>query len=161
MQITASRPGFKRRQVARWLAGGCAALLALFVLPATAFALPADPPSNYPERIAPVCNAAPQSVRCTQAGITELDAARAWEGESPYRLPSGFLGLSGAHQLVVLTNLDREADGLRTAPGTTAALNQEALLGARSGTDPVVTNPRLSWASNWAGGFPSAVWAYL
>jgi len=157
------RPASQRRPAARWLTALGTALLALALMgaPAGASALSADPASNYPEQIPPVCATAPRSVQCTQAGIVELDQARVGEGRRPYRLPSDFLGLSGAHQLVVLTNLDRAANRQRMIPGTTAALDRAALAGARAGGDPIVTNPDLSWAANWAGDFPAAVWAYL
>jgi hypothetical protein len=156
-----SRPGLQRRRTAPWLTALCSALLTLAAFTGTASAVTPDPASNYPEQIPSVCTTAAQSVQCTQAGIAELDAARAWEGQPPYRLPADFLSLSGAHQIVVLTNLDREANGERVAPGTTAALNRAAMAGAEAWTDPTVTNPGLSWAANWAGDFPAAVWAYL
>jgi hypothetical protein len=155
------RPGFQRLRTPPWFSALCAALLAFMCCPGMASALTPDPASNFPEQIAPVCAMAPQAVQCTQAGIAELDEARAGDGQDPYRLPPGFLHLPGAHQIVVLTNLDRQANGLRAVPGTTAALDRAALEGARAGTDPVVKNPQLSWAANWAGDFPSAVWAYL
>jgi len=155
------RTGLQRLRTAPWFSALCAGLLALISFPGTASALTPDPASNFPEQIATVCAAAPQSVQCTQAGIAELDEARASDGQDPYRLPPNFLQLSGAHQIVVLTNLDRQANGLRAVPGTTAALDRTALEGAQDGTDPVVKNPQISWAANWAGGFPSAVWAYL
>lgn len=155
------RSGFQRRRAAHWLAALCATLLALAGLSERASAAAPDPASNYPEQIPAVCTSAPQSVQCTEAGIVALDAARGWEGEAPYRLPHNFLGLSGAHQIVVLTNLDRQANGMRIVPGTTAALDRTALEGAEAWTDPVVRNPNLSWAANWAGDFPAAVWAYL
>lgn len=154
------RSGFPRRRTAPWLTALCT-LLALAGFSGTASAVTPDPAGNYPEQIPAVCTSAPQSQQCTQAGIAELDAARAWQGQPSYRLPRNFLGLSGAHQLVVLTNLDRQADGLRIAPGTTAALDRAALAGAEAWTDPIVRNPNLSWAANWAGDFPAAVWAYL
>ncbi|HTU32087.1 MAG TPA: hypothetical protein VMF07_22035 [Solirubrobacteraceae bacterium] len=157
-----SRLGFTRRRKAPSLTALCGALLLLAGFPGTASAAVApDPSSNYPEQIPPVCSTAPQSAQCTQAGIVELDAARASEDQPPYQLPADFLSLSGAHQIVVLANLDRQANGLRAAPGTTAALNRAAMAGAEAWTDPVVKNPTLSWAANWAGDFPAAVWAYL
>ena len=155
------RPGPERRRMAPRLAALCTVLCALAGVPATASASTAGPRANFPEQIAPVCTNAPRSIQCTQAGIIELDAARAQEGQVPYRLPSDFLKLSGAHQIVVLTNLDREADGLRVARGTTAALDRVALTGALANTDPVLTDSSLPWSANWAGAFPSAVWAYL
>jgi hypothetical protein len=140
----------------------CGPLLTLTGLTGTAAAAVApDPVSNYPEQIPSLCTTAPQSAQCTQAGIAQLDAARALENQPPYQLPSDFLSLSGAHQIVVLTNLDRQANGLRVVPGTTTALNRAAMAGAEAWTDPVVVNPKLAWAANWAGGFPAAVWAYL
>jgi hypothetical protein len=155
------RPWFQRRLTA-WLTSLFTTLLALTCLSGTASADPTpNPASDYPEQIPAVCTSAPRSLSCSQAGIAELNAARAAEGQPPYQLPQDFLSLSGAHQLVVLTNLDRQADGLRIVPGTTAALDRIALEGAQAWTDPVVRNPNLSWAANWAGDFPSAVWAYL
>jgi hypothetical protein len=156
-----SRSGSQRRRTAPWLTALCSALLTLAGFTGTASAATPDPTSNYPEQIPLICTTAPHSVQCTQAGIVELDAARAWEDQPAYRLPGDFVSLSGAHQIVVLTNLDREANGLRVAPGTTAALNRAAMAGAEAWTDPVVTNPGLSWAANWAGDFPAPVWAYL
>src|ERR1700735_4748436 len=156
-----SRSGSQRRRVAPWLTALCSPLPTLAGFTGTASAVTPDPASNYPEEIPSVCTTAPHSLQCTQAGIVELDAARAWEDQPAYRLPSDFLSLSGAHQIVVLTNLDREANGLRVAPGTTAALDRAAMAGAEAWTDPVVTNPGLSWAANWAGDFPAPVWAYL
>jgi hypothetical protein len=155
------RLAVQRRRGALWVTALCTIVLTLAGVPSNAEALSGDPSSDFPEQIANVCGAAPQSVECTQAGIAELDDARAWEGEGPYRLPRDFLALSGAHQLVVLTDLDREEHGLRTVPGTTVALDRAALVGARTDADPVLRNPDLSWASNWAGDFPAAVWAYL
>ena len=155
------RPGFTRRRTAPWLTAFCGALLTLTGLPGAASAVTPDPASNYPEQIPSVCTTAPHSVPCTQAGVVELDDARAWEDQPPYQLPEDFLSLSGAHQIVVLANLDRQTNRLRAAPGTTAPLNRAAMAGAVAWTDPVVRDARLSWAANWAGDFPAAVWAYL
>jgi hypothetical protein len=155
------RLAVERRLAALSLTVLCTLLLALAVLPRPASALSADPASNYPEQIAGVCASAPESAACTRAGIAALDAARAWDHEGPYRLPRDFLQLSGAHQIVVLTDLDRAQHGLRTVPGTTVALDRAALAGARASADPILRDPALSWASNWAGDFPAAVWAYL
>ena len=153
-------PPCPRGRTAPWLTALCTTLTLLGCSAAASARVP-DPASNFPEQIPPVCNATPGSVACTQAGIAELDLARAWEGQAAYQLPPDFLSLSGAHQMFVLTNLDREADGERTIPGTTAALDHTALLGAAAGTDPVLHDPSVSWTANWAGGFPGVVWAYL
>lgn len=153
--------GFQCQRMAPWLTALCTTLFALASFSGTASAVTPDPASNYPEQIPAVCTSAPHSAQCTQAGIVELNAARAWEGQPAYRLPRNFLALTGAHQIVVLTNLDRQANGMRVVPGTTAALDRTALEGAEAWTDPVVRNPNLSWAANWAGDFPAAVWAYL
>jgi hypothetical protein len=154
-------PGFQRRPTVPWLTAFCITLLTLASFPGAASALAPHPATNFPEQIPSICATAPQSVPCIQAGIAELDSARTEEGQGPYQLPRGFLALSGAHQIVVLTDLDRQANGLRVVPGTTAALDRTALAGAQAWTDPIVRNPALSWAANWAGDFPAAVWAYL
>jgi hypothetical protein len=147
--------------MAPWFTALCISLLTFAGFTDTASAHAADPAANFPEQIPPVCTATPNSVSCMQAGIAQLDAARAWEGQTAYQLPQNFLSLSAAHQMFVLTNLDRAASGLRIVPGTTAALNHSAMVGAAGWTDPVIHDPTLSWTANWAGGFPAVVWAYL
>jgi hypothetical protein len=90
-----------------------------------------------------------------------LDQARAKLGQPPYTLPRNFASLDSAEQLFVLTDLDRVTNGLRPIYGLTAALDQAAAAGVQSASDPVTTDPgAMVIASNWAGGYPNAPFAY-
>lgn len=154
-----------------WLSGGalgCVVAAVLAPLPASAAGVP-TPSANIPlPPLPPACGSAPTGAICEHAAVAALDAARAKLGLGRYKLPSGFLALRPARQMLVLTNLDRIAYGVRPITGLTAPLNLIARQGAVARADP---NPwtalmalpgqmTIGFASNWAGGQPNALVAY-
>ena len=69
-----------------------------------------------------------------------------------------------AHQLLTLSNLDRALYGLPAIGGVNADLDTAAQLGITAGGDPagadVGTVKWTAWASNWASGYPNAIFTY-
>jgi len=122
----------------------------------------ANPRSNFSVGALPsACWSSPRGARCIKAGVRYLDKARAKLGQSPYVLPRGFVWLSPAQQVLVLTNLDRKSYGLSPVPGLTAALDRDAAGGVRAANDPVPGKQSwIGFTSNWAGGYPNIVLAY-
>jgi hypothetical protein len=90
---------------------------------------------------------------CDSAALRDFDKVRATEGLAPMTLPRGFAKLSAAHQLLVLTDLERVDRGLRPFPGLSKRLNDLAAKGARAGTDPPFPAPFTGnfGGGNWAG----------
>jgi hypothetical protein len=154
--------------VTRGAAAAAAAALVLLAAPA-ALATPADPPANIPLRGLPAaCATAGGGAACERAAIRGLDRAHARLGLPAYRLPPGFVAMPPAHQLLILTDLDRRAYGLTPVPGLATALNRVARSGAAQHGDP---NPMplleslhgqsiIGFGSDWAGGQPNALVAY-
>jgi hypothetical protein len=104
---------------------------------------------------------------CDKAALRDFDKVRATEGLAPMTLPNGFARLSAAHQLLVLTNLERVDRGLRAFPGLSKRLNRLAAKGAKARTDPPFPSPFPGdfGGGNWAGVGPSTlladyVWVY-
>lgn len=95
---------------------------------------------------------------CLQEQLAGIDRARASEGVPPMVLPGWFPKLTVPEQLLVVTDLERQARGLPIFAGLSASLDTMAYKGAVDGTDP--TGPAQSqWGSNWAGGYPTALLA--
>jgi hypothetical protein len=90
---------------------------------------------------------------CDKAAMRDFDKVRATEGLALMTLPNGFARLSAAHQLYVLTNIERVDRGLRAFPGLSKRLNALAADGARAGTDPSFPSPfpGTFGGGNWAG----------
>jgi hypothetical protein len=89
---------------------------------------------------------------CDKAALRDFGKVRATEGLAPMTLPKGFARLSAAHQLLVLTNLERVDRGLRAFPGLSKRLNGLAAKGAKAQTDPGFPSPfpGTRGGSNWA-----------
>jgi len=87
---------------------------------------------------------------CSTAALENIDFARAVEGLKPMTLPAKFSSLSLDEQLVVVTNSERSARGLRPVTQK-AAYDDLAQVGADHNADPIGPAGR-DWGSNWAGG---------
>jgi hypothetical protein len=147
---------------------GCTVAAVLAPLPASAAGVPTPRANIALPPLPGACSRAPTGATCENAAIAALDGARAKLGLGRYRLPTAFLTLRPARQLLVLTNLDRVAYGVRPIAGLTTPLNAIAKQGANARADP---NPwaalmalhgqlTIGFASNWAGGQPNALVAY-
>jgi hypothetical protein len=104
---------------------------------------------------------------CVSAALPDFNKVRATEGLARMTLPHGFARLSAAHQLLVITNLERIDRGLHPFPGLSKRLNHLAVKGAKARTDPTFPSrfPGTFGGSNWAGVGPSTlladyVWMY-
>jgi hypothetical protein len=120
----------------------------------------ADPPANIVASPAMVdaCYAAPAGNTCEHLAVLAIDEARATEGVEPLVLPAGYARLPLIGQLLVVTDLERTARGLRGFSGLSVALDTMALAGAEVSEDP--TGPAgAGWGSNLALGFPTALQA--
>lgn len=128
------------------------------------------PPNNPPSDIAPnpnffnYCSATGQldnSTTCFLATLAAIDNARAQEGVGPMVLPSNYLSLPPSEQLFVATNAERVGRGLLPFEGLTQQLDDAALQGAETDSDPSLPSGYswLSVGSNWAGGIPSVLGA--
>ena len=96
------------------------------------------------------------SLACTRSQLAAIDKARAAEGLVPMLLPGWYPKLTIPEQLLVVTDLERQARGLPIFVGLSASLDAMARKGAVAGADPV--DPiGASWGSNWEGGFPTAL----
>ena len=148
------------------------ALLATAVLVAVATAAPLPAAAAPPGLANPAHNAPPMSMAvcfqggrpvvgysspaCARSQLSAIDKARAGEGLGPMVLPGWYSKLTVPEQLLVVTDLEREARGLPIFVGLSASLDAMARKGALAGVDPV--GPALgAWGSNWAGGYPTAL----
>jgi hypothetical protein len=147
---------------------GVAATLVSFQLlagPASAAAAP-NPSANIPIASLPAaCTSAPTGSSCTNAVVVALDRARAELDLAPYALPADFDSLSGAKQLLVLSNLDRIAYGLPPIRGLSPTLASAAQVAMTNDLDPDPTSllsalSTYAWTANWAGQWPNAADAY-
>lgn len=131
-------------------AGGSTAKGTFRVVPAAAMA---NPPANAPWPDQSACG--DQSIRqeeaapCTRQVLGAIDRARAQEGLPPMLLPAYYPYLTIPEQVLVVTDLERQARGLPIFPGLSEALDAMAQKGAEAQTDP--PGPAgASWAGNWA-----------
>ena len=140
----------------RKLTLACLLSVAAGFVAAPAASLAADPGFNFAPR--PSCAGA---AACQTQAIRFLNEARAKLGQPPYALPRNFADLNPARQAFVLTNLDRVMYGLRPVAGLASDLDQAAVAGLRSGTDPLpAASDYLTLTSNWAGGYLNMAFAY-
>jgi hypothetical protein len=86
-------------------------------------------------------------------------AERCAEGvdETTYSLPTGFLSLAAADQLLVLTNADRSYYGLSKVYALNSTLNASARAGIAKNADPALvpkisSSPFHNYSANWAAG---------
>ena len=112
-----------------------------------------------------ICQTAPTSQTCQDAGIAALNNARAAMNQPAYALPANFESLAPAIQLLVLANSDRGLYGLAAISGINASLNSAAQTGIAGDTDPAGLNSVdgvgfTSWTSNWAAGWASPLYVY-
>ena len=156
-------PGRRAGTLLALLAGGALAGLA-----PNAAAAP-NPAHNIPIGALPAaCRVAPTGVRCENAAVRALQAARGTLGLGPYLLPRDFVSLAPARQWLILADLDRIAYSLRPIAGLSAALDVIARQGALARRDPdpwpllmsLHGQTEIGFASNWAGGQPNALVAY-
>lgn len=113
----------------------------------------ADPSSNYPLGTMPAaCQAAPTGSVCIDAAVASLDQARASLGQPPYSLPADFASLSPLQEDLILTNEDRMLYNLPPLSGLTNALDQDAVGGITSDSDPHPSS------SDWYGYTSNASW---
>jgi hypothetical protein len=128
---------------------------------------PLDPAANIP---APAsftgwaCRAHPLASKCEGIVVHALNHARSVMGEPSYQLPVWFKSLTGAEQLLVLSNQDRGLYRRKLIIGMNATLNTSARRAANHGGDPQFvdiggTFPTVG-GSNWAGGMASPLIAY-
>jgi hypothetical protein len=158
----------RRVPPASWVAVLCAVLLLAFAASASAAPAPSapNPPANIPVGPLPgACTFAPRGAVCVGAMLGALDHARAEVGLGRYIVPSDFYALTGARQLLILSNLDRLAYGLPAIVGLSPALNAVAASGVTTDADPdpsalLASLPTFGWSSNWAGGYGNALEAY-
>lgn len=128
---------------------------------------PLDPSANIP---APAsftgwaCRTHPFAGRCEGIVIRALNHARSVMGEPPYQLPVRFKSLTGAEQLLVLSNQDRGLYRRKLIIGMNATLNTSARRAAAQGSDPAFVDVSGSYptvgGSNWAAGMASPLIAY-
>jgi hypothetical protein len=126
-----------------------------------------NPGSNIPlGPLPPSCPEAPTSASCESAIVGYLNDAHHSLGLAPYQLPSTFLTLSPAKQVLVLSDLDRSAYGLSPVLGLNDTLDAAAAEGVTDNGDPrapMQLTPGgtvFGWGSNWAGGFVNVLVAY-
>jgi hypothetical protein len=158
----------------RKLVAACAPVLACAaVVVGTAATAPAraqyplDPPNNIPltsRAFGPDCANHPFQDPCENTLIGALNHAHAVLGEPAYALPARFKSLSGANQLLVLSNIDRGLYGRAPVTGRNSALDASAHYGATHNADPGFVNlggraPMVGGA-DWAGGMASPLVAY-
>jgi hypothetical protein len=93
---------------------------------------------------------------CMAGWLANIDAARASEGVGPMVLPSNFVELTPAEQLLVVVNLERTARGLPPMLGLTEVLDQAADRAVALGRDPSLPGVH-GWRSVWAGGHASVL----
>jgi hypothetical protein len=140
--------------------------LLLAAAPAAASPAIANPSVNIPIGALPAaCTSAPSGPVCIGAVVAALDAARAQIGLGPYVLPARFASLSGADQILILSNLDRIAYGLPPIAGLSPTLAPAAKSGMLGDSDPDPTSllgalAVYDWTSNWAGDWANAPYAY-
>jgi hypothetical protein len=107
------------------------------------------------------CQRAPSGTGCENAMIRALNHARAVLGQRKYRLPARFRALTPLGQLLVLVNDDRALYGLTPVLGLNARLDAAARAAARRDADPAPYGRGWrAYASNWAGGMASPLFAY-
>jgi hypothetical protein len=141
-------------------------MLFLSAAPAGAATVARSLAANIPIGALPqACERAPDGDVCLEAVVVALDAARADVGLGPYVLPADFNSLSGAEQILVLSNLDRVAYGLPPIAGLSTTLASAAHSAMLSDVDPDPTSllgdlSAYAWTSNWAGEWANAPYAY-
>jgi hypothetical protein len=134
---------------------------------ASAAAATPNPASNIPlGPLPPSCPEAPLSASCESAVVGYLNDAHHELGLAPYELPSSFLTLSPARQVLVLSDLDRSAYGISPVLGLNDTLDAAAAEGVTNNGDPRAPSQLTpggtvyGWGSNWAGGFTNVLVAY-
>jgi hypothetical protein len=152
------------------ITGLVATMLALLSLTSAASAtdpIP-DPSANssLSNSTQQTCHSGPLTSPCTNAALSDIDAARASENVIPMTLPGDFSSLTVPEQLLVLSNLERIDRGLEPIEGLSSNLNADAQQGAETDDDPPFTSIYGSQATgNWEGGYTNAlesdfVWMY-
>ncbi len=142
-----------------------AAVCAVGVAAGTALAFGPGAPNPranmHAARMPSVCRTHPTGAVCVNAAVWYLDRDRAAMGKPPYALPARFVALGPARQAFILANLDRIAYHLPPIAGMTAALDANALAGARANTDPTPTGSFWQgFTANFASGYPNMAAAY-
>ncbi|HKC29932.1 MAG TPA: IPT/TIG domain-containing protein [Jatrophihabitans sp.] len=128
---------------------------------------PLDPPNNIPltsKAFGSDCTNHPFQDACENIVIIALNHAHAVFGQPAYPLPSRFRSLSGANQLLVLSNIDRGLYGRAPVTGRNGVLDASATYGATHNADPAFVKlgghgPVVGGAV-WAGGMASPLVAY-
>ena len=147
----------KRPMRAQLFVAAMAAVLVASIL------APADALTNTSIRGLQNCptNSATISNACMSGALSDFNRARAKEGLGKLILPSNFRALTVAQQILVLTNLDRRARGLRPFIGLNSTLNGIAARGARYRTDPSFPSWTNQGGANWASTYNSLWTEYL
>jgi hypothetical protein len=101
--------------------------------------------------------AAAHTFTCSTYLLKALNNARKVLTKTTYSLPTGFLSLTSAEQLLVLTNADRSYYGLTKVYALNSTLNTSARGGIAKNADPVLvpkisSSPFHNYAANWAAG---------
>ena len=107
---------------------------------------PPDPGNVCPDGVAAASSYAP----CIELQLQEIDNARAQEGVGPMRIPADFASLTPAEQLFEVVGQERVDRGLNAPIGMYSNYDQEALVAARSATDPALRDGALTGI--WAAG---------
>ena len=98
------------------------------------------------------------TLACTREQLAYINLAHRKEGIAPMVLPGWYVTLTIPQQLLVLTNLERQARGLPMFTGLSQSLDGMALVGAKRMKDPNGPSS-VQWGSNWLMFAPSALYA--
>lgn len=98
---------------------------------------------------------------CMAVALAAYNRARTREGLGPMTLPTNFLALGPAAQLMVLVNIDRVDRGLPPVVGVSSALSGYAQAGADRGGDPDFPAWAREGGSNWFGAHSPLAAEYL
>lgn len=114
----------------------------------------------------------PTDSRCVTAAVQAINTGRAREGLRAFTLPANWYSLTRPQQMLVISNDERSARGLRTITRLSDSLNHIAMEGAATNDDPVLAGwtvegnrTAYGWAGNWAitpGGplYANYLWMY-
>jgi hypothetical protein len=129
--------------------------------------LPPDPTTTVTTSfltISQACSGGTTSAACYDQAKAYLNQARALAGLGPYDFPADFDSLPPGDMLLIVVDEDRIAYGGQPIAGLASVLDSDAQIGMSDGEDPPAPSgapPGVFWASEWAGGFPNILYAYL
>jgi hypothetical protein len=121
---------------------------------------PNDPAANIPldYQAVPACmQQGGDQATCEQQALSVIDQARSQEGVGPMQLPSDYISLAPAQQLLVVLSSERADRGLSVPAGLTAAYNQDTAQAAALGQDPTAPQGISSFGGVEANGLYSVL----